>query len=403
MNTVRDLKLLPVWVNPNHLAATALHVMLGHGLKILGVLDGAELVGVVGLEDLVGAPEGAVVSQVMRPAGSPVDADSNVRQAAQQLVQLNVDSAPVLDAREFRGILTPLMLLKELGQSYDPLTTLSWSDVLREWGVRHLEGGDEVTIIFIDLNRFGLYNKKYGHIIGDQVIAKVAKFLSEQIDSELDVLVRYGGDEFVIGTLRDRDESEALAELLVKRFDGRMEGADEPVGFTTGVFGGRRHKERESVHYAATIDNLINIASKNCIANKKRDRAESEESQPEPKAAKFGILGIYTDEGDEQGIITVVLSADGKAFSGAESRKGGTVVDAIARATAKALKNASPSVTPEVLAIDLMQDGDSQVVSVTGVAKTGNEERPVSAACKVSADLATAVVEATIEAFRPLA
>ncbi len=201
MNTVRDLKLLPVWVNPNHLVATALHVMLGHGLKILGVLDGQELVGVVGLEDLVGAPEGAIVSQVMRPPGAAVDAGSNVRVAAQLLVQLNAESAPVLDSQEFKGILTPLMLLKELGQSYDPLTTLSWSDVLREWGVRHLQSGDEVTIIFIDLNRFGLYNKKYGHIIGDQVIAKVAKFLMEQIEQDLDVLVRYGGDEFAIGTL----------------------------------------------------------------------------------------------------------------------------------------------------------------------------------------------------------
>lgn len=397
MNTVRDLKLLPVWVNPNHLAATALHVMLGHGLKILGVLDGADLVGVVGLEDLVGAPEDAVVSQVMRPPGSSVEAGSNVREAAQQLVQLNADSAPVLDAREFKGMLTPLMLLKELGQSYDPLTTLSWSDVLREWGVRHLQSGDEVTIIFIDLNRFGLYNKKYGHIIGDQVIAKVAKFLMEQIDEELDVLVRYGGDEFAIGTLRDRDESEALAELLVKRFDGRMEGADEPVSFTTGVFGGRRHKERESVHYAATIDNLINIASKNCIANKKRDRGETAEAPA--KTVKFSILGIYTDEGDDQGIITVVLSAGGNVYSGAESRKGRSVVDAIARAAAKALKIASPGVTPEILAIDLMQEGETQVVSVTGVAKTGTEERPVSAASRVSADLATAVVEATIEAF----
>ncbi len=183
----------------------------------------------------------------------------------------------------------------------------------------------------------------------------------------------------------------------MKRFDGRMEGADEPVSFTTGVFGGRRHKERESVHYAATIDNLINIASKNCIANKKRDRAET--TEPEVKAVKYGILGIYTDEGDDQGIITVVLNAGGNVYSGAESRKGRSVVDAIARAAAKALKTALPGVTPEILAIDLMQEGETQVVSVTGVAKAGAEERPVSAAAVVSADLATAVVEATIEAF----
>jgi len=371
--------------------------MLGHGLKILGVLDGNRLVGLVGIEDLVGAKEGEVVASVMRPPGSIISPDSNVRQAAQQLVAEKADSAPVLDAKGFKGILTPLMLLEDLGQSYDPLTSLSWSDRLREWGVWHLQNNEEVTIIFIDLNNFGAYNKKYGHIVGDHVIAKVAAFLTGEIDPELDILVRYGGDEFALGTLRDRDESEALAELLVKRFDGKVEGADEPVTFTTGVFGGRRHKERESVHYAATIDNLINIASKNCIANKKRQRGELDNAQA--KTTNYNVLGVYADEDDPEGIITVVVGGGGNVFSGAESRKGKSVVDCIAIATAKAMAHSRPDARLEVLAIDLMQEEDSRIVSVTGKLLNGAEERAVSAAKQVADDLATAVVEATIEAF----
>lgn len=398
MSTVRDLNLLPVWVNPNHLAATAMHIMRGHGLKALGVLDGARLVGIVGIEDVVGAKENATVAEVMRPTAGTIEAGSNVRHAAQQLVEENADSVPVLDASGFRGMLTPLMLLKDLGQSYDPLTTLSWSDRLREWGINHLQNGEEVTIIFVDLNHFGIYNKKYGHIIGDHVIAKVAGFLSGEIDADLDILVRYGGDEFAIGTLRDRDESEALAELLVKRFDGRMEGADEPVTFTTGVFGGRRQKGRESVHYAATIDNLINIASKNCIANKKRERGEAQ-GPANALPASFAILGVYADENDPEGIITVVLGGSGNVYSGAESQRGKNVVDAIAVATAKALSRAQPERKLEVSAIDLLEEGEVKVVSVTGKATLGAEEHAVSAARQVTADLATAVVEATIEAF----
>ncbi|MCE5198389.1 hypothetical protein LLG39_05380, partial [bacterium] len=40
------------------------------------------------------------------------------------------------------------------------------------------------------------------------------------------------------------------------------------VSATYGMAGGRRTKEREDVHYASTIDNLITRASKNCTANK---------------------------------------------------------------------------------------------------------------------------------------
>jgi GGDEF domain-containing protein len=397
MNTVRDLRLIPVWVNPAHLVSTAGHVMRGHNVTVLGVVEEGKLVGVIHLEDVITAKEGTAVSEIMRQVGATIEADANVRAAAQRLVAEQLDSAPVIDGGGFIGMITPLMLLKELGQSYDPLTSLSWSDSLREWGVRHLQDSEEVTIIFIDLNHFGIYNKKYGHIIGDRVISKVASFLAGQIDRDLDILVRYGGDEFAIGTLRDRDESEAFAELLEKRFDGKMEGADEPVGFTTGVFGGRRHKERESVHYAATIDNLINIASKNCMAKKKRLRGEEAPSQPEE--ISFRVLGIYADEEDGDGIVTVVLTSGGTVYSGAESRNGRSIVDAIASATGKAVSHARPGNQLAIHAIDLMQEGDSQVVSVTGFLRSGEGEKPVASATRVKGDLANAVVEATIEAF----
>jgi diguanylate cyclase (GGDEF)-like protein len=398
MNTVRDLKLLPVWVDPRHLALTALHVMLGHRMKALGVLNGTELVGTVALEDLLGAPEGARIESLMKAPAPVITADLEVRMVAQMFVDDDIDFAPVVDGDIYLGMVTPVMLLRELGQSYDPLTKLSWSDQLREWGVDHLKKGEEVTIIFVDLDRFGIYNKKYGHIVGDKVIQKVASFLSEHIDRELDVLVRYGGDEFAIGTLRDRDESEALAELLVKRFNGEVEGAEEPVSFSTGVFGGRRNKERESVHYAATIDNLINIASKNCIANKRKAREEETVEDRRPAPA-YKLLGIYSDEADPNAITTVIVSSNDNVYSGADSKGAKSIVESIAAATIKAMERSSPEVQLELVAIDLLQEGDAQVVTVTGRSKNGKSERSVSAARRVTGQLADAVAEAAIEAF----
>lgn len=397
MDSVRDLKLLPVWVNPGHLAQTALHVMVGHGLKCLGVLEGDKLVGVVGLEDLVGAREGALVSDVMRAPQITVQAEIDVRQAAEQFVANGIDFAPVMDGKRYLGILSPAMLLKELGRSYDPLTRLSWSDRLREWGIENLKASREVTIIFVDLNRFGLYNKKYGHIVGDRVIRDVAGYLSAQIDPELDVLVRYGGDEFAIGTLRDREEAESLAGLLEKRYDGRIEGAEEPVSFSTGVFGGRRHKERENAHYASTVDNLINIASKNCIFNKKRARGEeAEEARRKPEVR---ILGIFADEAQSSGITTVILGASSGVFSGADAQGDKTIVESLAAATGRCIERILTGATCQVAAIDLVQDGETQVVTVTGIVQEDEARRPVSSAKRVVGDLANAVVEATIEAF----
>jgi len=400
MNTVRDLNLLPVWVNPDHLAATALHIMSGHKVKALAVLEKEKLVGLVTLEDLIAAPLGSRVSFYLRPVTLEINPESNVREIAQLFASEEIEFAPVVEKGRFLGLLSPAMMLQELGRSYDPLTTLSWSDRLREWGVDHLKNGEEVTIIFIDLNDFGQYNKKYGHIIGDQVIQKVASYLSNAIDPHLDVLVRYGGDEFAIGTLRDRDETEALAELLVKRFDGKMKGAEEPVRFSTGVFGGRRHKERENVHYAATIDNLINIASKNCQANKRRARGEEPQQKKASPQTEYKVLGIFADENIASGVTTVIISGNGQVLSGADSKGPKTIVESIANATARAMERLNSNQGLEVLAIDLLEDGKVQVVSVTGMVHNGHEHRSVSAAKRVSGELANAVVETTIQAFQ---
>lgn len=403
MNTLEQLRIVPYWVNPAHLVSTAAHIMRGHRVRALGVLEGDVLIGTVALEDLAGVPESIAVRAVMRPIDAVAYLSDSVRDIAQRFVQEHLEFLPVIDGERFAGMVTPNMLLRELGRSFDPMSTLSWSDQLRDWGLEHLKRGDEVTILFIDLNDFGQYNKKFGHIVGDKVIREFAAALQGLIDPTRDVLVRYGGDEFAIGTLRLRDEAETLAELIRTRVSGLIvdEGVD-PVHFSVGVFGGRRSKERENTHYAATLDNLINMASRACLAAKgaaKRDPVRAVVSMgdrpAEDNSPTYRIVGVYADDQGTKPVTTVILSHHDSVVSGAAPHRDANPLEAVALATAKAIERTLPDVA---LRVDEVSVADGEV-RLVGKLLRGDQATSVSVTRRVIGDPLLAAAEVTLDAI----
>jgi diguanylate cyclase (GGDEF)-like protein len=57
--------------------------------------------------------------------------------------------------------------------------------------------GGRIAVFFVDLDKFKHINDTYGHEMGDKVMSKVAERLSELMNND-DILIRYGGDEFVV-------------------------------------------------------------------------------------------------------------------------------------------------------------------------------------------------------------
>lgn len=401
MNTLRHLRILPIWVNPQHLVSTAAHILAGHKVKALGVLDDSRLVGTVGIEEILRAPEGATVGAVMRPVLFQLDVTTPIREAAGLIADQNLDYTCVLDGDRFVGILTPNMLLREMERSYDPLTGLSWSDQLREWGLVHLELGDEVTILFIDLNDFGQYNKRHGHIIGDKVIRLIAEKLGECVDRERDILVRYGGDEFAIGTLRHRAEAEVLCELIRRRVNGMsIEAGVEPVTFSIGLFGGRRTREREDTHYAATLDNLINMASRAALAAKTAskkgdDRAVVRTSAASGHESAYRVVGVYPDDQGARPVTTVILGFDDTIVSGAAAQAGVSQLEAAAMAAAKAVERTRPEVNLKLETLSI----EEGTVRLKARVNRGDESSLVTVSRRIANDPLVAAAEATVEAL----
>ena len=62
---------------------------------------------------------------------------------------------------------------------------------------RSIRYSTSVSLIFMDLDYFKDVNDVHGHLVGSKLLAEVGQFLLGQLRS-LDIVARYGGDEFVI-------------------------------------------------------------------------------------------------------------------------------------------------------------------------------------------------------------
>lgn len=57
--------------------------------------------------------------------------------------------------------------------------------------------GHPIAFCMLDINNFKEVNDRYSHMIGDEVLKEISQLLLENI-RESDILVRYGGDEFLL-------------------------------------------------------------------------------------------------------------------------------------------------------------------------------------------------------------
>lgn len=94
-----------------------------------------------------------------------------------------------------------------------------------------------LSFFFIDFDRFKQINDRFGHLMGDKVLIKLASRLSTLI-SDAVCLARLGGDEFVL-LMGKLDESEAinLAEKITSAFTQpiRIRNTEIPISASVGI------------------------------------------------------------------------------------------------------------------------------------------------------------------------
>jgi diguanylate cyclase (GGDEF)-like protein len=119
------------------------------------------------------------------------------------------------------------------GSRRDPVTGLPDRESLMQ-GLAALLGGSraadrQFAVLFLDLDNFKQVNDEFGHLVGDRILREVAQRIACCV-REGDLLVRFGGDEFValIHGVTTADEVEPVVERIRTALKNPIPfGADE--------------------------------------------------------------------------------------------------------------------------------------------------------------------------------
>lgn len=94
------------------------------------------------------------------------------------------------------------------------------------------------AIVMVDIDHFKKINDTYGHLTGDEVLARVAQELSSLLRPN-DVIARFGGEEFVIFLRASgKDNPVALAEALRAAVSSLIHNAEDkqfPATLSMGI------------------------------------------------------------------------------------------------------------------------------------------------------------------------
>jgi diguanylate cyclase (GGDEF)-like protein len=125
-----------------------------------------------------------------------------------------------------------------------------------------------VCVIFMDVDGLKKVNDMYGHDEGDNLIKGVASVLKE-IKRHGEIMMRYGGDEFVLLASGYNDDQ---ARNVIERIERGMERFNETSG--------KLYKLEASIGYCITtleskeaLNDLIENADKEMYRNKKEKKA----------------------------------------------------------------------------------------------------------------------------------
>ncbi len=133
----------------------------------------------------------------------------------------------------------------------DSLTGLNNRKTLESTFASYIRQITEVKNLFLfimDLNSFKQINDTYGHTVGDQALVDTAKIITRSMKGMQGIVVRYGGDEFVVmGFLPGNAEAVNYEKQVKQDFENWNKEHDTPYSLSTCI-GWSKYQEGQELN-----------------------------------------------------------------------------------------------------------------------------------------------------------
>jgi len=89
--------------------------------------------------------------------------------------------------------------------------------------------GQELSLVMIDVDDFKAFNDRFGHPQGDRMLLELAAILRHGTRNDVDILARYGGDEFIV--ILPQTKADGPAPAAARNVAERIAAAVRGHGF----------------------------------------------------------------------------------------------------------------------------------------------------------------------------
>lgn len=174
------------------------------------------------------------VENLMEPNVLMVDANTPIERLAHMIARrpepVMNDDVLVFANSSLLGSVTVRSVIERMAQiqikdalAANPLTGLPGNLAIEATLKSRFEEGQDLAVLYIDLDNFKAYNDRYGFERGDEVILFTAHVISTSVKEEgnpSDIVGHIGGDDFIV--LTTPDKAAIISRKIISLFDAQI-------------------------------------------------------------------------------------------------------------------------------------------------------------------------------------
>lgn len=157
-----------------------------------------------------------------------------------------------------------MMTMDGLTQTYN---RRYFEDAFQREVIRSARHGRPLGLLILDLDHFKNLNDRYGHLVGDDILASVCRRIKKRVRTD-ELFARIGGEEFALVAEIPRQQMQRMAETLVQLINSQPFLIGEHKIDLTVSIGGAHCSGQEPI----TMKDMWNQADSRLYEAKRRGR-----------------------------------------------------------------------------------------------------------------------------------